>query len=203
MIPLPDAPAFTYEPGRGFVVTAGTTPRPRPPILLSTTASPVRTIEGPSVATTTTTTTSTTARFAPGSEVGSISGPPISGTTKAVEETSRFFPSTQRTGSIDIDDAAGAGGVQGREQGGDQGIGQVGDQGRNQTVDQSTNQGQGRGFGQGNGTESWNQTRDRDRSIDVAQISDNVFPDSASSSSLRDQYYKTDFALTQLPYHYG
>ena len=99
LVPLPDAPPFTYEPGRGFVVT-GTTTRPRP-IIVSTIPTTAKPLEGPTVENATT--GAPTTRFGTGSEVGPIYGPTGLDTTKPVEETPRFLPTTQRIGSVDVD----------------------------------------------------------------------------------------------------
>ena len=98
LVPLPDAPPFTYEPGRGFVVT-GTTPRPRPIIVSTLPTTTTKPLEWPSAVNTT---GATVTRFGTGSEVGPVYGPTGLETTKPVEETPRFLPTTQRIGSIDV-----------------------------------------------------------------------------------------------------
>jgi hypothetical protein len=122
LVPLPDAPPFTYEPGRGFVVT-GTTPgrigsaspwtsqnqfgvSTQPTTRLGDTATQFITGNqnqnqfGVSTQATTRPVDVTT-RFLSGSDSGTFVGPPISatGTSKSIEETSRFFPTTQRIGT--------------------------------------------------------------------------------------------------------
>ena len=189
-MPLPDAPPFTYEPGRGFVVT-GTTPGKigsASPWTTSTGFNQVTEV-GPfsGSQTSTSRTNDDTSRFSPTSDLGPFVGgtPSFSQTTKAVEETSRFLPTTQRTGLSSDQNESELGqdgtGLGSEQNGTGRGLG---------SSDQSGlgSEQSGTGIGSDTGLGSGGNRSDesgRNRAINVGQISDNSFVPPSGSSSLR------------------